>query len=83
MGPWMRQLLATLCVASSLILFALGNFDLTWQVSPKNSMLYHAHGNHGAHFGYSCRIPRCRGCVVQGVGVACKLVFTAPFLSRL
>jgi hypothetical protein len=36
MGPRMRQLLATLCVALSHALFALGWSDLTWQVLPKN-----------------------------------------------
>jgi hypothetical protein len=29
MGPWMRQLLTTLCVASPLALFARGGADLT------------------------------------------------------
>jgi hypothetical protein len=29
MGLWMRQLLATLCVTSSLALVALGSYDMT------------------------------------------------------
>jgi hypothetical protein len=73
------HLMATLCVASSLTLFPLGRSDQTWQVSPKNPELLQAQDNHVPHFGYGCHIPQCRGHVVRGVGVACKLMFTVPF----
>jgi hypothetical protein len=52
----MRQLLATLCVASPLALFALGSSDPTWRVSPKNLDMYLAHDNRGACFGYGSHI---------------------------
>jgi hypothetical protein len=39
MGHWMCQLLATLYVALSLTLVALGSSDLTWQVLLSNPKL--------------------------------------------
>jgi hypothetical protein len=40
MGHRLRQLLATICVASSLALVALGGSDPTWRVLPSNPELW-------------------------------------------
>jgi hypothetical protein len=52
-----RQLLATLCVASSLILVALGGSDPIGSFCLQTLSFGRPHGNHGAHFGYVCSIP--------------------------
>jgi hypothetical protein len=75
------QLLATPCVTLALALFALGGSDPTDGFHHRTLSVGRPHDNRGAHFGYGCRIPRCRGCVIQGVWVARKLVFTAPFYN--
>jgi hypothetical protein len=79
MGPWMHQMLATLCVTLSLSLVALGDSDPTGQFCLATLSFGRLLINHGAHFGYGCHILRCRGCIVWGVRVARKLIFTAPF----
>jgi hypothetical protein len=57
MGHRVRLLLASLCVASSLALVALGGSDPTRRVFPLNPEIWQTHGNHGTHFGYGCHIP--------------------------
>jgi hypothetical protein len=57
MGPWIRQLLDTLCVTSSLALVALGGSDLTGGFHLGTLSFGRPHGNYGAYFGYGCRIP--------------------------
>jgi hypothetical protein len=47
MGHWMRQLLATLCVASSLALVALGGSNLTGWFHLRTLSFGRPHGNHG------------------------------------
>jgi hypothetical protein len=77
----MRQLLATVCVTLSLALVALGGSDLTGGFHLGALSVGSSLSNRGAHFGYGCRILRCRGHVIRGVGVSNKIVFTAPFYS--
>jgi hypothetical protein len=67
MGLWMRQLLVTLCVASSLALVALAGSDLTSGFCLRTLSFGSPHGNCGAHFGYGYHIPRCRGRVIWGI----------------
>jgi hypothetical protein len=57
MGLWMGQLLATLCVASSLALVALGGSDLSGGFCLRILSFGRPHGNHGTHFKYGFRIP--------------------------
>jgi hypothetical protein len=64
----MRQLLATLYVALSLILVALGGSDPTGGFYLQTLSFGRPHDNRGTHFRYDYRIPQCRGCVVRGVG---------------
>jgi hypothetical protein len=73
-----RQLLATLCVASSLALVALGGSNTIGGFCLRILSFGRPHNNCGAHFGYGCRIPLCKGCVVRGVGSRIK-----SFLLRL
>jgi hypothetical protein len=75
------QLLATPCVALSLALFALGDSDLTGGFHLGTLSIGRPLSNHWANFVYGFRIPQCGGCFIRGVGVAHKLVFTAPFYS--
>jgi hypothetical protein len=77
----MGQMLATLCVALSLALFALGGSDPTGEFRLGTMSICRPLNNHGAYFGYDCHIPRCRGRIMRGVGVTCKLMFTTPFYS--
>jgi hypothetical protein len=77
----MLQMLATLCVTSSLTLFALGGSNPIGWFHLGTLGICRPLGNRMAHFGYNCRIPRCRGRVMRGVGVACKLMFTPPFYN--
>jgi hypothetical protein len=56
MGLQMHHLLATLCVASSHALVALGSSDLTRGFRLQTLSFGRPHGNHGTHFGYGCRI---------------------------
>jgi hypothetical protein len=63
-----HQLLATLCVTSSLSLVALGSSDPIDGFCLLTLSFGRPHGNHGTRFGYGCRIPRRVGRIVQGVG---------------
>jgi hypothetical protein len=63
MGP---QLLATLCVALSVVLFARGNADPTGGFCLQTLSCWQDHNNLGAQFRYNCHILRC------------KVMFTAP-----
>jgi hypothetical protein len=56
MGLQMRQLLSTLCVASSLALFALGGSDPTGEFRLQTLSFGKPHGNCGTHFRYGCDI---------------------------
>jgi hypothetical protein len=56
MGLWMRQLLATLCVAPSLTLVALDGSDPTGGFRLQTLSFGRPRGNHGAHFGYGFHI---------------------------
>jgi hypothetical protein len=71
MGLQMRQLLATLYLTSSRALVALGGSDPTSGFCLRTLSFDRPLDSHGAHFGYGCRIPRCRG----------RVVFTTPFYS--
>jgi hypothetical protein len=55
MGLQMHQLLASLCVTSSLILVALGDSDPTSGFRLGTVSFGRPHGNRGTHFGYGCR----------------------------
>jgi hypothetical protein len=57
MGPQISQLVATLCVTSSLTLVALGGSELTRRFG-------RPHANHGTRFRYGCHILQCRGRVI-------------------
>jgi hypothetical protein len=67
MGLRMCHLLATLCVASSLVLVALGGSDPISGFCLRILSFGKPLGNCGAHFGYSCCIPQYRARVVRGV----------------
>jgi hypothetical protein len=70
MGLQMRQLLATLCVASSL---TLGSFDPTSRFHLLTLSFGKPIGNHGARLGYNFCISCYHSwCNVQGLGEACK-----------
>jgi hypothetical protein len=53
----MGQMLATLCVALSLALFALGGSDPTGEFRLGTMSICRPLNNHGACFGYNCHIP--------------------------
>jgi hypothetical protein len=57
MGLWMRQLLATLCVTSSLALVALGGYDLSEGFCLRTLSFGRPHGNRGTRLRYGWRIP--------------------------
>jgi hypothetical protein len=56
MGLQMHQLLATICVASSLALVALGNTDPTGGFHLRTLSFGRPHDNRGTHFGYGYHI---------------------------
>jgi hypothetical protein len=72
MGHWMRQLLATLCVASSLALVALGGSDLTRQVLPSNPEIWQT-----PQKSWDPMMRRTRN------WMAYKIIFYSTFLPRL
>jgi hypothetical protein len=53
----MRQMLATICVALSLPLVALGVSDLANRFRIRTLTIGSPLGNHGARFVYGCHIP--------------------------
>jgi hypothetical protein len=77
----MRQLLDTLCIASSLALVALGGSDPTGGFYLRTQTIGRPLGNRGAHFGYGCRIPQYRWCVMRGVGWHVSLFLLCPFTA--
>jgi hypothetical protein len=83
MGRWMHQLLATLCVASSLTLVALGSSDPTRRVLPSNPELWQTPQQSCAPFQirlmYSTMYRACR----RRSQMTHKIIFTARFFSRL
>jgi hypothetical protein len=79
-GHWMCQLLATLCVASSLALVALGSSDPTGGLHLRTVSFGRPHGNRGTHFGYGCHIPWCRGRIIQGFGWRVSLFLLHLFI---
>jgi hypothetical protein len=64
MGHWVRQILAILCVASSLALVALDGSDPTGGFHLRTLSFGRPHDNRGTRFGYGCCIPRRIGCIV-------------------
>jgi hypothetical protein len=52
----MRQLLAIFCVASSIILVALGGSDPTSGFHLRTLIFGRPHDNYGTHFEYGCCI---------------------------
>jgi hypothetical protein len=82
-GPRKCQLLATPYATLSLALFALDDSDPSGGFHLRSLSIGRALDNHGAHFGYSCRIPRCRGRIVLGVGVTHKTCVYCTFLQCL
>jgi hypothetical protein len=57
MGLRMRQLLATLCGASSLALVALDGSDPIGGFRLQTLGFGRPHSNRGTHFGFDCHIP--------------------------
>jgi hypothetical protein len=81
MVPWMHQLLATLCVASSLALVALGGSGPSSEFHLQTLSFGRPLDSQGACWGYDYHIPCYHSwCDVRGVGEACKLSFSGPLL---
>jgi hypothetical protein len=76
------QLLPIPCVTSSLALIALGGCDPSGGFHLTTLHVGRPLGNRGAHFGYGCHIPQCRGRVIIGVGVVHKTSVYCAFLQR-
>jgi hypothetical protein len=78
MGHQVSQLLATLCVASFLVLVALGGSDPIDGFFVQTLRFGRPHVNRGTRFRYGCRIPWRIGRIVRGVEWCIKM-----FLPRL
>jgi hypothetical protein len=59
MGLWMHQLLATLCIASSLALVSLGGSNLASGFHLRTLSFGRPLGNRGARLGYNFHISCC------------------------
>jgi hypothetical protein len=70
----MCQLLATICVASSLALVALGGSDPIDGFRIGTLSFGRPLDNRGAYFRYNCCIPRCRGWRVEPYRFASSVV---------
>jgi hypothetical protein len=82
MGLEMHQLLATLCVALSLDMVALGGSVSTGVFHLQTLIFGRPLGNCGARFRYGCHIPQCRGNVVRGVGWRVSSFLLCLFTAR-